>query len=150
MGKTKIIELTDEQRTALENGYRTGKSHALRSRCQMVLLKSEKRTAAEITEILGGCEVVVNNWVKRFEAIGIKGLETRPAVNFDNATKLLTFAEPINYIGAVTYGDAVIGGQASDLRTANSFIPEFEVALQKENKRLSVENFSYANVIQKT
>ncbi len=71
MGKTKIIELTDEQRTALENGYRTGKSHALRSRCQMVLLKSEKRTAAEITEILGGCEVVVNNWVKRFEAAGI-------------------------------------------------------------------------------
>ncbi len=113
-------------------------------------VKSEKSTAAEITEILGGCEVVVNNWVKRFEAIGIKGLETRPAVNFDNATKLLTFAEPINYIGAVTYGDAVIGGQASDLRTANSFIPEFEVALQKENKRLSVENFSYANVIQKT
>ncbi len=78
MGKTKIIELTDEQRTALENGYRTGKSHALRSRCQMVLLKSEKRTAAEITEILGGCEVVVNNWVKRFETEGIGGLETRP------------------------------------------------------------------------
>ncbi len=41
-------------------------------------VKSEKSTAAEITEILGGCEVVVNNWVKRFEAIGIKGLETRP------------------------------------------------------------------------
>jgi transposase len=78
MGKTKIIELTDEQRAALENGYRNGQSHAFRSRCQMVLLKSEKRTAAEITEILGGCEVVVNNWVKRFEADGINGLETRP------------------------------------------------------------------------
>lgn len=78
MGKTKIIELTDEQRTALGNGYRNGQSHAFRSRCQMVLLKSEKRTAAEITLILGGCEVVVNNWVKRFEAEGIKGLETRP------------------------------------------------------------------------
>jgi 20S proteasome alpha/beta subunit len=63
-------------------------------------------------------------------------------VNFDNATKLLTFAKPNNYIGAVTYGDAVIGAQTSDLRTANSFIPEFEVALQKENKRLSVEVFS--------
>jgi 20S proteasome alpha/beta subunit len=63
-------------------------------------------------------------------------------VNFDNATKLLTFAAPNNFIGAVTYGDAVIDGQASDLRTANSLIPEFEVALQKENKRLSVEIFS--------
>ncbi len=78
MGKTKIIELTDEQRAALENGYRTGKTHAFRSRCQMVLLKSEKRTAVEITKILGGCEVVVNNWVKRFEAEGVCGLETRP------------------------------------------------------------------------
>jgi len=78
MGKTKILELTDEQRALLENGYRTGKTHAFRSRCQMILLKSEKRTALDITEILGGCEVVVNNWVKRFEAAGIKGLETRP------------------------------------------------------------------------
>ncbi len=78
MGKTKILKLTDEQRAALENGYRTGKTHAFRQRCQMVLLKSEKRTAVEITEILGGCEVVVNNWVKRFEAEGIFGLETRP------------------------------------------------------------------------
>ncbi len=57
MGKTKIIELTNEQRVALGNGYRNGQSHAFRSRCQMVLLKSEKRTAAEITLILGGCEV---------------------------------------------------------------------------------------------
>ncbi len=63
-------------------------------------------------------------------------------VNFDNATKLLTFAEPNNYIGAVTYGEAVIGGQASDIRTANSFIPEFEVSLQKKSKRLEVEEFS--------
>ncbi len=66
-------------------------------------------------------------------------------VNFDNATKLLTFAEPNNFIAAVTYGDAVIGTQASDLRTANSFIPEFEVELQKgksEKKRLSVSTFS--------
>lgn len=66
-------------------------------------------------------------------------------VNFDNATKLLTFAEPNNYVGAVTYGDAVIGGQTSDLRTANSYIPEFEVELRKanhENRRLSVLEFA--------
>ncbi len=78
MGKTKIIELTDEQRSALENGCRVGKTYAFRTRCQMVLLKSEKRTAVEIAGILGGCEVVVNNWVKRFVAEGIRGLKTRP------------------------------------------------------------------------
>jgi 20S proteasome alpha/beta subunit len=60
-------------------------------------------------------------------------------VNFDNATKLLTFAEPNNWIGAVTYGDAVIGSKPSDLRTAKSLIPEFEVEL---NDRLSVKGFS--------
>jgi hypothetical protein len=61
-------------------------------------------------------------------------------VNFDNATKLLTFAEPNNWISAVTYGDAVIGSKQSDLRTAKSLIPEFEVGL--EEKRLPVKEFS--------
>ncbi len=62
-------------------------------------------------------------------------------VNFDNATKLLTFAEPNNYIAAVTYGDAVIGTTPSDLRTAKSFMPEFEVGI-KEQGRLAVGDFS--------
>ena len=77
MGKTKVIELTKEQRLELENGYKNGTSHSFRQRCQMILLKSEKRTSVEITLILGGCEMVVNNWLNRYEAEGIKGLETR-------------------------------------------------------------------------
>jgi transposase len=77
MGKTKVIELTDEQRQELEKGYRNGNSHGFRARCQMVLLKSEKRTSVEITKILGGCEMAVNNWLKRYEEEGIKGLEIR-------------------------------------------------------------------------
>lgn len=44
----------------------------------MILLKSERRTAAEIAGLLGGCEVVVNNWLKRYESEGIDGLRTRP------------------------------------------------------------------------
>jgi transposase len=77
MGKTKVIELTCEQRAELENGYRNGQSHGFRRRCQIVLLKSEKRTSLEIMEILGGCEMSVNNWLKRYEAEGLKGLEIR-------------------------------------------------------------------------
>ncbi|HXG84283.1 MAG TPA: helix-turn-helix domain-containing protein [Pyrinomonadaceae bacterium] len=61
----------------LENNYRNGNSHGFRSRCQMVLLKSEKRTSVQITEILGGCEMAVNNWLKRYEKEGLKGLEIR-------------------------------------------------------------------------
>ena len=56
-------------------------------------------------------------------------------VNFDNATKLLSFSGSHCYVGAVTYGVAVIS-----LRTANSFMPEFELALGE--KRLKVLEYS--------
>jgi transposase len=78
MGKTKVIELTAAQREELENGYRNGQTHSFRQHCQMVLLKSEKRSSLEVVGILGGCEMTVNNWVKRYESEGIKGLRTRP------------------------------------------------------------------------
>jgi len=78
MGKTKIIELTEENRQGLENGYRNGQSHAFRQRCQMVLLKSEQRTSLEISRRVGSCEMTVNNWLKRYEEEGLKGLRMRP------------------------------------------------------------------------
>jgi len=82
-------------------------------------------------------------------------LEARPVennapfpVNYDNATKLLSFSKPHNYIGAVTYGLAILG-----LRTAHSYVPEFEVwlaakhngardASNDEGNRLPVEKFA--------
>ena len=78
MGKIKVIELTKVQREELENGYRNGKTHSFRQRCQMVLLKSEKRTSSEVVGILGGCEMTINNWLTRFESEGIAGLKTKP------------------------------------------------------------------------
>jgi transposase len=78
MGKIKTVALTGAQRAALEKGYRAGPSHAFRMRCQIILLKSERRTAAEIADLLGCCEVVVNNWLKRYEAEGVAGLRTKP------------------------------------------------------------------------
>jgi len=58
-------------------------------------------------------------------------------VNFDSATKLLSFSKPHNYVGAVTYGAAVI-----NLRSAHSLVPEFEVQLERED-RLPVEAFAH-------
>ena len=78
MGKRKIVQLSDEQRHHLEKGYRNGKSHAFRQRCQMILLKSENRSSVAVAGIMGCCEVVVNTWQKRFESEGIEGLVTRP------------------------------------------------------------------------
>ncbi len=78
MGKIKTVELTGAQRAALDIGYPTGSSHAFRLRCQMILLKSERRTAVDIADLLGCCAVVVNNWLKRYESEGIEGLRTKP------------------------------------------------------------------------
>ncbi len=64
--------------------------------------------------------------------------KTPISVNFDNATKLLSFGrpdEPHKYVGVVTYGQAAIG-----LRTANSFLPEFEEGLPTE--RLRIDDFA--------
>src|ERR671918_247520 len=57
------------------------------------------------------------------------------AVNFDNATKLLSFSDPHNFVGVVTYGAAVIGS-----RTAHGFLPEFEISLGDE--RLTTEEYA--------
>lgn len=57
-------------------------------------------------------------------------------INFDNATKILSFSEPHNYVGVVTYGTAAIG-----LRTAHSYVPEFELTLEKE-KRLAIKEYA--------
>lgn len=77
MGKTKVIKLTAAQRGELENGYRNGQTHSFRQRCQMVLLKSEERSSIEVVSILGGCEMTVNNWLKRYQSEGLEGLRTR-------------------------------------------------------------------------
>ena len=77
MGKIKGIKLTPMQRSALENGYRNGSSHAFRMRCKVVLLKAQL-SSPQIGDRLDMNRTTVNNWVNRFEAEGIKGLATRP------------------------------------------------------------------------
>jgi hypothetical protein len=62
-----------------------------------------------------------------------QGLELH--VNFDNATKLLSFSTPHEHVGVVTYGLAAIG-----MRTAHSYVSEFEASLPKE--RIEVKDFA--------
>jgi len=57
-------------------------------------------------------------------------------VNFDNATKLLSFSDPNCAVGVVTYGLAAIG-----LRAAHSFIPEFESKISSK-ERLEIGEFA--------
>lgn len=76
MGRTIKIQLSDEQRAALENICRTGANHALRVRCQMILLKSEGRKSQEIADFLGYCQQAVNKWLHRYKAGGSEALAT--------------------------------------------------------------------------
>ena len=78
MGKTKVIQLSEKQHQELSDGYRSGQSHAFRMRCQMILLKCEKRPNSEIARFLGCHKITVGEWVKRFETEGIEGLKMRP------------------------------------------------------------------------
>jgi transposase len=84
MPRIKVITLTPEQQTALEHGYRTGPSAAFRKRCQIILLKSQHRTSQDVAQMVGCCEIVdccemvVNNWMVRYQQEGIAGLHTKP------------------------------------------------------------------------
>ena len=54
-------------------------------------------------------------------------------VTFDNATKFLAFNNPHHkWVAAGTYGDSVIGN-----RTIPSFVPELELSLRDQRKRIS-------------
>lgn len=78
MGKIREIALTNEQRQGLDLGLRSGKSHAFRQRCQLVLLKSEGRSCRQVAAIVKMNPVTVSSWLDRYEAEGIEGLKTRP------------------------------------------------------------------------
>ena len=78
MARIKVIILTPQEQTALEQAYKTGNSAAFRQRCHIILLKSQSRTSQEVAGIVGCCEMVVNNWLARYQQEGIAGLHTKP------------------------------------------------------------------------
>jgi transposase len=78
MGKIRKIELSTEQLAELEAGIRTGKSHAYRQRCQLVMLKSEGRSSKEVAAIIKMNAITINNWLNRYELKGLAGLKTKP------------------------------------------------------------------------
>ena len=77
MGGVNTPMLTPVQRRELESGFRDGKSHCFRKRCQCILLKSEGRTSKDVGSITGMCNVSVDTWVKRYKSEGLQGLVTK-------------------------------------------------------------------------
>jgi transposase len=70
---------TAEELDALDTLYRTAREVRLRTRAQIVLLAGEQRmTAPAIAAIVRETDQTVRNWLKRYLAEGIEGLNDRP------------------------------------------------------------------------
>lgn len=77
MAKIKYVTLSESERSVLLKGVRDGKTFSYRQRCQIILLKAGNRTSKEVAQEVGCCEVVVNNWMKRYQEQGIAGFALR-------------------------------------------------------------------------
>lgn len=77
MGRVNTPKLDEKAKLELKKGYESGKSHAFRKRCHLLLLKSENRKSEEVGEILKISENSVNFWVSRYKKEGIAGLKTK-------------------------------------------------------------------------
>ena len=78
MKDTTRLELSEAQHKELEKGYRKGSSHCYRMRCLAVLLRAGGMTLDAVGGRTGMGLQAVRNWVGRYQAEGVKGLETRP------------------------------------------------------------------------
>jgi transposase len=77
MSRVNTPNLDEKSKKVLELEYRRGKSHSYRSRCQVILLKSEGRSSKEVGKIVKMCAMTVNTWVNRYKSEGIEGLKTK-------------------------------------------------------------------------
>lgn len=78
MGRVNTPLLDEPAKAELDNRFRADKSHAVRNRCQLVLLKAEGRKSKEVAGIVKMCEMSVNNWLRRYHMEGVQGLVTKP------------------------------------------------------------------------
>lgn len=118
MAHIKVLTLTPEQHRELEHAFGTSRSAALRKRCQIILLKSQfhqPRSSLEVAGIVGCCEMVVNNWLVRYEEEGLAGLHTKPGRGRKAILDAQTDLEPIK---------AAVRGNRTRLRLAKADLEE--------------------------
>lgn len=77
--KKRFIEkLTGAQKSALEKGYRTGKSHLFRRKCQCILLSYEGKSIPELCDFFQVSNTSIYKWLNLWETEGLKGLQLKP------------------------------------------------------------------------
>lgn len=87
---SRYITLSADENAALMNGWKTGKKHTFRSRCNMILLSNQGYGMVDIATIEGTTRQSVAGWFNRYEEHGIEGLHTSkgqgrpPIIRIDN------------------------------------------------------------------
>lgn len=78
MPPARFLQLSAPAVKALEQLYRETKDADVRTRCQMILLSTRRRSTVEIAELTLFDQDTVLFWFDRYEADGLAGLEDRP------------------------------------------------------------------------
>lgn len=76
--KRYIEKLTEEQKSSLEKGYKTGKTHMLRRKCRSILLSDSGKSIPEIAVILETTRHSIYIWFNIYEKQGLEGLLLKP------------------------------------------------------------------------
>ncbi len=70
--------LSESDKSALEQGAKTGMAPCFRTRCEVILLKAIGLTSEQVAKFTAMTYVSVNAWTKRYKEEGIEGLKTKP------------------------------------------------------------------------
>lgn len=73
-----IRELSELEKSNLQDGWTYGKSHAFRNRCQAILLSNEGYNVEELVKIFSVSKNSIYTWIKKWKNQGVTGLITKP------------------------------------------------------------------------
>ena len=75
--KKKFIELSEVEKTTLQEGEKNGKAPTFRQRCQCLRLSSEGYAVKELAQVFRVSEICIYSWFRRWEKGGIVGLRDK-------------------------------------------------------------------------
>lgn len=76
--KVYIEDLTDTEISTLHEGWKNGKSHDFRNRCQCILMSHQGYDADALSQLFPVTKTTIYEWLKNWKKEGITGLIRTP------------------------------------------------------------------------
>lgn len=73
-----ITPLSEEDKIAVSNGIKLGKTHHFRERCRAIELSNRGEKISQIASLLNKRSETIRDWFNDWEASGLLGLEIKP------------------------------------------------------------------------